>query len=271
MQLPIYQVDAFTDRLFAGNPAAVVPLAEWLPDETLRRIAMENNLSETAFFTGGNGSYRLRWFTPLREIDLCGHATLASGFIIFERYETSAGELRFDTASGELRVRRESELLWLDFPARAAQPWPDEGKVGEALGREPVAVLRTALDNPDSDKLVAVFESAREVAELAPDMHRLLALPGQGVAATAPGMNGVDFVSRYFVPKVGVPEDPVTGSTHCTLVPYWAERFGRDRLRARQLSARGGSLECELDGERVRLGGRAVLYLEGRISTGQPG
>lgn len=265
--LPFYQVDAFTDRLFAGNPAAVVPLDEWLADETLRRIAMENNLSETAFFTGANGDYRLRWFTPTREVDLCGHATLATAFVIFTHYAPAGDDLRFDTASGKLRVQREGELLWLDFPVRAAEAWNDVGAVGDALGGRPSAVLKTRLDNPDADKLVAVYESAREVVELKPDMKKLLELPGQGVVATAPGMGGVDFVSRYFVPKIGVPEDPVTGSTHCTLVPYWADRFDRKELRSQQLSKRSGTLECMLQGDRVHLGGRAILYLEGRINV----
>lgn len=267
MQLSIYQVDAFTDRLFAGNPAAVVPLDEWLPDETLRLIARENNLSETAYFVGDNGNYHLRWFTPTNEVDLCGHATLAAAFVIFTHLSLGTDEIRFASASGDLRVTRTGERFWLDFPSRPARQWDDEGKVARALGAEPMQVLRTQLDRPDSDKIMAVFESAREVAELQPDMQLLIQLEGQGVIATAPGMNGTDFVSRYFLPKVGVPEDPVTGSTHCTLVPYWADRFEKATLRAAQLSIRGGNLECVLDGDHVRIGGHAVQYLEGQISV----
>lgn len=267
MQLPIFQVDAFTDRLFAGNPAAAVPLDEWLPDETMLSIARENNLSETSFVVGEDGSYQLRWFTPTREVDLCGHATLAAAFVIFMHYAPQTALLKFATASGELRVTQSDNIFWLDFPARPAAEWNDGGAIEYALGAKAASILRTRLKNPESDKIVAVFESAREVAELQPDMHALLQLEGQGVVATAPGMNGTDFVSRYFVPKVGVPEDPVTGSTHCTLVPYWADRFDRNELRATQLSARGGVIECVLEGNRVKLGGRAVQYLEGRISV----
>lgn len=266
MQLPIYQVDAFTDRLFAGNPAAVVPLDEWLPDETMLSIARENNLSETSFVVGEGGSYQLRWFTPTREVDLCGHATLAAAFVIFSHYAPQTALLEFATASGELRVSQAGDIFWLDFPARPAVEWNDGGTVGHALGARPLSILRTQLRNPESNKIVAVFESARVVAELRPDMQALLHLEGQGVVATAPGMNGTDFVSRYFVPKIGVPEDPVTGSTHCTLVPYWADRFDRSQLRATQLSARRGNIECMLEGDRVKLGGRAVQYLEGRIN-----
>lgn len=267
MQLPIFQVGAFTDRLFAGNPAAVVPLEEWLPGETMLSIARENNLSETAFLVGSDNEYQLRWFTPTREVDLCGHATLAAAFVIFTHYLPGTRELKFATASGELRVTHAEDVFWLDFPSRPAVGWNDDGAIAKALRATPINVLRTQLDNPESDKLVAVFESAREVAELQPDRQALLQLEGQGVVATAPGMNGTDFVSRYFVPKVGVPEDPVTGSTHCTLVPYWADRFDRNDLRATQLSARGGNIQCVLEGKRVKLGGQAVQYLEGRINV----
>lgn len=266
MQLPIFQVDAFTDRLFAGNPAAVVPLAQWLPDESMLSIARENNLSETSFIVGSGDEYQLRWFTPTREVDLCGHATLAAGFVIFTHHAPQTSQLKFSTASGELRVTQAGNMFWLDFPSRLAVTWNDGGAIERALRATPMNVLRTQLANPESDKVVAVFESARAIAELQPDMHALMQLEGQGVVATAPGMNGTDFVSRYFAPKVGVPEDPVTGSTHCTLVPYWADRFDRTELCAQQLSKRTGTVECVLEGDRVKLGGRAVLYLQGRIS-----
>lgn len=268
MDAPIFQIDAFTSKRFAGNPAAVVPLSEWLPDETLRAIAMENNLSETAYFTEQQaGRYHLRWFTPAREVDLCGHATLATAFVIFAHYAPWLEKLHFNTLSGELSVERRDGRYWLDFPARAAQVWNDMGCVEAALRAKPAQVLRTRLANPDSDKVVAVFENAEAVASLEPDFVALLAVEGQGVVATAPGDDDADFVSRYFVPKLGIAEDPVTGSTHTSLVPYWAERLDKTSLNARQLSPRGGELVCELKGERVLIGGEAVQYLEGRISV----
>lgn len=267
MDVPIFQIDAFTSKRFAGNPAAVVPLSEWLPDETLRVIAMENNLSETAYFIERQpGRYQLRWFTPAREVDLCGHATLATAFVIFEHYGPGVETLRFDTLSGELGVARRDGRYWLDFPSRPAQVWDDKGSAQRALRAKPEKILRTRLANPESDKIVAVFNSAADIRSLAPDMQAMRALEGQGVVATALGDDGADFVSRYFVPKLGIAEDPVTGSTHTTLVPYWAEQLDKMSFTARQLSPRGGELICELKGERVLLGGDAVQYLEGRIA-----
>lgn len=266
MKLPIYHVDAFTPTLFRGNPAAVVPLEEWLSDEQLTAIAAENNLSETAFFAEGEDDFELRWFTPTHEVDLCGHATLATAFVIFTHQRPHATLLSFRTASGELRVERENDLLWMSFPAYPGHPFDDVDGVARALGAQPIDVVRTSLDNPDSDKTMAVFESARQIMEIKPDMSLLAALGGQGVIVTAPGVEGIDFVSRYFAPNIGLPEDPVTGASHCTLAPYWADRFDKPRLTARQLSKRGGEIECVLDGNTVRLGGRAVQYLEGRIA-----
>lgn len=266
MQQKIYQVDAFTDRLFAGNPAAVCPLETWLSDSVMQQIATENALSETAFVCRENDRWRIRWFTPTREVDLCGHATLASAYVLKHVMQVPDTELRLDSASGVLTVRAlDDARLELDFPARPGNPYTDGGRVHAALGAEPFALYRTDNPDPDTDKIMAVFDSAAAVAALRPDMAALKQLPGQGVIATAPG-EGCDFVSRYFVPKVGVDEDPVTGSAHCTLVPYWAERLGRPRLAARQISARGGALDCTLDGERVRLAGHAVLYLQGQIA-----
>lgn len=267
MKLPIYQVDAFTSTLFRGNPAAVIPLQEWLPDEQLTIIAAENNLSETAFFVPGKEDFELRWFTPTQEVDLCGHATLATAYIVFAHLRPDATLLDFRTASGRLRVERERDLLWMAFPEYPASPIDEVDKVGRALGSAPIQVLCTTLDNPRSDKIVAVYESAREIMELQPDMGLLSALGGQGAVVTAPGVEGIDFVSRYFAPNIGIPEDPVTGATHCTLAPYWADRFDKPRLQARQLSKRGGEIECVLDGSTVRLGGRAVQYLEGWIAV----
>lgn len=259
MTIPIYQVDAFTDRRFGGNPAAVCPLERWLEDELLQSIAAENNLSETAFFVREGGRHRLRWFTPAVEVDLCGHATLASAYVILERLAPHLECVAFDTRSGELLVRRAGDLLEMDFPAVRAKPVEDGGLVAEGLGRAPREVW-AARD------FLAVYESEDDVRALAPDMTKVAALDRFAVIATAPGRD-CDFVSRFFAPAKGVPEDPVTGSAHCTLAPYWGERLGKRELRARQVSKRGGEILCGLAGDRVKLRGRAVMYLEGSISV----
>ena len=260
MRLPIYQVDAFTDAVFAGNPAAVVPLESWLPDATLQAIAAENNLAETAFFVRGGGSCELRWFTPLVEVDLCGHATLASAIVIATVLEPGRERFAFATRqAGELTVTREGERFILDFPVRPAAPLTPPPDLLTALGGPaPAAVLA------GRDYLV-VYDDPAVVRDLAPDMARLATLDRFAVSVTAPGEDRVDFVSRFFAPAQGIPEDPVTGSAHCTLIPYWAERLGKTVLSARQVSARGGNLACELAGDRVKIGGTAVLYLEGAI------
>lgn len=258
MRIPLYQVDAFAGRVFSGNPAAVCPLESWLPDATMQAIAAENNLAETAFFAGSSGRYELRWFTPLAEVDLCGHATLASALVVFRFLEPSLAEVRFDTKSGPLSVARDGEELALDLPSRPPQACPEPAGLFEALGAAPRELLK-------SRDCLAVFDSEEEVRSLRPDMERLKRVECFGVIATAAGREA-DFVSRFFAPAIGVPEDPVTGSAHCTLTPYWARRLGKTRLSARQLSARGGELACEQRGERVRLAGRAVLYLEGTIT-----
>jgi predicted PhzF superfamily epimerase YddE/YHI9 len=260
VKLRQYQVDAFTAELFAGNPAAVVPLETWLGEETLQAIALENNLSETAFFVPNGQGFDLRWFTPEAEVELCGHATLASAFVLFERLAYPEPEIRFETRSGPLSVRRRDEWLEMDFPASLPQPCDPPRELLTGLGREPREVLAAA-------DYVAVFGSEREVRELEPDFGLLGRLGLRGVCVTAPG-DDVDFVSRFFAPHFGIPEDPVTGSAHCQLTPYWAARLGRNRLEARQLSRRGGEVLCELRGDRVLLSGRAVLFLEGSIETG---
>ena len=264
MRLPIYQVDAFTDRLFGGNPAAVCPLETWLSDATMQAIAAENNLAETAFFVrdgAGGADYALRWFTPTVEVDLCGHATLASGHVVFHFLEPQRQSVNFRTAkAGTLTVARRSDLLIMDFPARPATPIAPPADLVAALGGKPSEVLRARDD-------LVVYGSAAEVAALKPDFAALAALDCWAAIATAPGENGVDFVSRFFAPKQGVPEDPVTGSSHCTLVPYWAKRLGKTQLEARQISRRGGALSCALAGDRVSIAGRAVLYLEGQIEA----
>jgi PhzF family phenazine biosynthesis protein len=262
-KLALYHVDAFTGRVFAGNPAAVVPLEAWLPDATLQSIATENNLSETAFFVGSGGDYHIRWMTPTSEVDLCGHATLASAWVVLNHVDKGRAEVRFRSKSGPLRVTAEGDRLALDFPSRP--PEPAEGSaaaVAAALGARPRAVLA-------SRDYLALLESEDEVRALAPDMAKVKALDRMAVIATAPG-RGCDFVSRFFAPQVGVPEDPVTGSAHCTLVPYWSRRLGRTSLFARQVSARGGELWCEDRGERVKVAGRCAAYLQGTLEVPGP-
>src|SRR5688572_31978080 len=218
MNIPLYQVDAFTDRVFHGNPAAVCPLREWLPEAVLQAIAAENNLAETAFFTGAGGEYALRWFTPVAEVDLCGHATLASAFVIFQFLEPHLERLVFDSRSGPLAVARDGEALTMDFPVLAPEPINPPEALVAALGVEPVEVLASA------DYLVRLRSEA-EVRALQPDIAALARLDRRGVIVTAPGEEH-DFVSRFFAPRYGIPEDPVTGSAHCILAPYWAERLG---------------------------------------------
>lgn len=258
MQIPIYQVDAFSSHIFAGNPAAVCPLNQWLPDDTLQAVAAENNLSETAFFVRNGDAYDLRWFTPLVEVDLCGHATLASAWVLFHELHATGNRIAFNTKSGSLTVEKRGELLALNFPARPPAPvQPCPGLV-EALGGKPEIILAA------SDYLV-VYPHAADVKTLQPDMAALSKIDKFAVIVTAPG-DTCDFVSRFFAPGKGVPEDPVTGRAHCTLIPYWSNRFNKDILHARQLSKRGGELYCQMLGDRVEIAGRSVLFLKGEIS-----
>jgi predicted PhzF superfamily epimerase YddE/YHI9 len=261
MRLPIYQVDAFTDSLFGGNPAAVCPLEAWLPDAAMQAIAAENNLSETAFFVRDGGDYALRWFTPTVEVDLCGHATLAAGHVVFHYLEPQGETVSFHTLkAGTLIVTRRADTLVMDFPARPASLAPPPPGLFAALGGAPREVLRAR------DHLI-VYDTAAEIVALNPDLAALAKVDCWAAIVTAPGESGVDFVSRFFAPAQGVPEDPVTGSAHCTLVPYWAKRLGKMQLEARQLSRRGGALYCALQGDRVNIGGRAVVYLDGQIEA----
>jgi PhzF family phenazine biosynthesis protein len=258
MKLRLFQIDAFASRPFAGNPAAVVPLERWLDDATLQAIAAENNLSETAFLLGGDGDYEIRWMTPAEEVDLCGHATLASGWVVMNALEPGRREVAFRSKSGPLRVEADGPRLALDFPARPPQPAAEaRARVAAALGRPP-ALLFASRD------YLAVFDREEDVRGLEPDMAKTGALDRLGLIATAPGTDA-DFVSRFFAPGVGIAEDPVTGSAHCTLVPYWSKRLGKARLFARQVSKRGGELWCEDRGDRVRIAGHAVKFLEGVI------
>lgn len=260
MRLPIFQIDAFSDRVFGGNPAAVCPLQRWLPDATLAAIAAENNLSETAFLVRSADGWRIRWFTPEIEVDLCGHATLASGWLVLERLDPAAREVTFASPSGKLRVERgERGLLRMVFPRRAGRKIDPPDLLVRAIGRAPRETL-LARD------MMAVLDSEEEVRALAPDLAAVKALDALGLVVTAPGRD-VDFVSRFFVPQAGIAEDPVTGSSHCTLVPYWSARLGKRVLEARQVSRRGGSLRCEDLGDAVAIAGRAALYLEGTIDV----
>ena len=258
MNIPIYQVDAFTLGPFSGNPAAVCPLDAWLDDATLQSIAAENNLSETAFIVASDAGYDLRWFTPAIEVDLCGHATLAAGYVVLNHLQPDLDAVAFETLSGRLIVSRDGDRLSMDFPARAPTPVAVSQALSETLGEAPSEVHA-------SRDIVAVYDDEACVRRLSPDQARLLALDeGLGVIATAKG-DAVDFVSRFFVPKAGIAEDPVTGSAHCTLVPFWAERLGKSRLVAHQVSPRGGELHCEHRGDRVIMSGRCTLFLTGSI------
>lgn len=263
MTLPLYWVDAFASRPFTGNPAAVVPLDQWLDDEVMQKIAFENGLAETAFFVPtGVERYHLRWFTPAVEVDLCGHATLATAYVLFHVLRTVDERVTFDSRSGPLVVTRAGEGLELDFPAleTQAEPSPEvASRVAEALGAAAVWIGRTPFD------LLVLVADAHAVRTLRPDMQKVAALGGRGVIVTAPGVDGAHFVSRFFAPQAGVPEDPVTGSAHCALVPFWAARIGGTTFVARQLSARGGELACTLADSRVKLSGTSFLYMEAKI------
>ena len=260
MPLPVFHVDAFTAKPFAGNPAAVCPLAGWLDDELLRAVAAENNLSETAYLVPCGDDYELRWFTPRCEAKLCGHATLASAFVVLKILRPERDLVRFETRfSGALTVCRDGDLFAMDFPALA--PWtcadPPAALI-EGLGTPPASVMQI------EDNYFAVYEREEDVRRIRPDFRLLEKLHPAGVAITAPGEDA-DFVSRYFAPSYGIPEDPVTGSTHCSLAPHWAKRLGKTRMHARQISERGGELWCEVKGERVILKGNAVLTLRGEL------
>jgi PhzF family phenazine biosynthesis protein len=260
MRLPLYQIDAFTDRAFAGNPAAVVPLAEWLPDDLMQRIAAEMNLAETAFFVAEGNGYRLRWFTPSVEVPLCGHATLASAFVLTRFLKPQVNEIRFESKSGPLFVRRLDEKLELDFPAWPVTPKNDVAltdRIAAAIGQRPVELA-------ESFAYVARLSDAAAVKSVSPDFAAMKGLD-KDLIVTAAGTGGVDFVSRFFAPLYGIPEDPVTGSTHCALAPFWAARLGKRSFHARQVSSRGGDLWVSLEGERVKIAGHAVCVLTGSM------
>ena len=257
MDIMYYHINAFTDRVFAGNPAGVCFLDSWVDDKILQSIAAQNNLSETAFLVLAGEHYELRWFSPGMEIDLCGHATLASAFAVFEYVDREASQVDFQTKSGKLSVSRQGKLLIMDFPARPPQPCKTPENIDEILGITPSETYRAR-------DLLVVFEEEDHIRRLKPDIAGVAALDYFAVIVTAPGDN-CDFVSRFFAPGAGIPEDPVTGSSYCTLIPYWSERLEKKELHALQLSERGGELFCEDRGERVTIGGRAVTYMAGTI------
>ena len=259
MKLPIYQIDAFAERAFEGNPAAVVPLLEWLPDAVMQAVAEENNLAETAFFVPDGEGFHIRWFTPKAEVKLCGHATLASAFVLFNELGHAQDNIVFHSLSGPLSVSREGELLSLDFPSQMPLACDAPELLVEGLGASPLECYR-------NEDYVAVFGSEQEVAAIEPLAHQLQQLDLRGVIVCSPSVE-YDFVARFFAPKYGIPEDPVTGSAYTQLTPLWAAKTGKNRFKARQISARGGALHCELAGERVLISGRAVKYMAGSIEV----
>jgi PhzF family phenazine biosynthesis protein len=259
MRAPIFQVDAFTKRRFAGNPAAVVLLESFPGDELLQAIAAENNLAETAFLVADEGDYRLRWFTPTIEVPLCGHATLASAAVVMERLEPGRNQVVFHTASGPLTVKRSDATYVMDFPRRSSEPVATPAGLADTLGAVPIEVLA------DTFNYLVVLANAQVVRKLAPDIEAIKRLDRSGLIVTAAGDDGYDFVSRYFAPAKGIPEDPVTGGAHCALVPYWARRLGKSQFRAYQASRRGGEIVCRVAGERVELQGNCAFYLEGEV------
>lgn len=260
MIAPLYQVDAFTGQLFRGNPAAVMLLDNFLPDAMLQAIAAENNLAETAYLVKLNDRYKLRWFTPACEVPLCGHATLASAAVVLERLEPQRDQVFFETASGVLTVKREPTGYGMDFPAQPAQQIEIPAGVEEALGAKPLEVWR-------NDRFTLVLVDCPEtVRGLCPKMHEVAQLDAHGVIVTATGDHGYDFISRFFAPAMGIAEDPVTGSAHCVLAPFWARRLNKTAFRAYQASARGGEIHCRVQGERVLLQGQCVFFLEGTVT-----
>jgi len=258
MRTPIFHVDAFAGRRFEGNPAAVMPMETFLTDAVLQAIAAENNLAETAFLVRAGDDYRLRWFTPTTEVPLCGHATLASAAVVMERLERGRKRVIFHSASGPLTVDRTDTGYVMDFPARFSEPVSMPPRLIEALGVVPVEVVGDAFN------YLALLESAKVVRELVPDIAAIARVDRSGVIVTAPGDDNYDFVSRYFAPAKGIPEDPVTGGAHCALAPYWAKRLHKTAFRAFQASRRGGEIICRIVHDRVELEGTCVFYLEGQ-------
>ena len=258
MKIKLYQVDAFTDKLFGGNPAGVCPLDDWLPEEVMQNIAFENNLAETAFFIINGADFELRWFTPVSEVDLCGHATLASAHVLFNHMDYNRDKIIFHSRSGELTVRKDNGKLVLNFPADIVKKIESPDDLIKAIGKNPLEAFKGKTD------YMLVYSSQKEIEDISPDFEMIKKFKARGVIVTAKG-NDVDFVSRFFAPEVGINEDPVTGSAHTTLTPYWAKVLGKKELTAMQLSKRKGNLNCKLINGRVEIAGYAVTYLEGSI------
>jgi len=258
MELTIYQVDAFADKLFGGNPAAIVPLENWLPTEKMQKIALENNLSETAFIIPEGQGYHVRWFTPAVEVDLCGHATLATAHIVFTELGYAGKAVAFNSKSGLLTVSKKEDLYTMNFPTDTIQEVEIPTIMEESFGIKPIKFFK------GKDDYMAIFENQEVIENLQPDFSKLAQFKARGVIATAPG-NSFDFISRCFYPAAGINEDPVTGSAHTTMIPYWAKSLKKDNLSAYQLSARGGAVQCKFYGDRVDLGGKAITYLKGSI------
>ncbi len=258
MNFKFYQVDAFTSKVFAGNPAAIVPLENWIDDELMQSIAMENNLSETAFFVKENSYYHIRWFTPVNEVDLCGHATLASSFVIFNFIEKESNNIKFISKSGELIVTKENDLISLDFPSNPPKKIDSFELIENAFQQKPVEVLQ------GGNYTLIIFDNENFIRNAKPNFELIKKIDPHGVIISSKGYNA-DFISRMFAPNEGIDEDPVTGSSHTVLVPYWTEKLGKKNFRALQLSKRGGELFCENLGNRVKISGKAVLYATGDL------
>jgi PhzF family phenazine biosynthesis protein len=256
--IPFFEVHSFTQKIFHGNPAGVCPLNHWIDNDSMQRIAAENNLSETAFIVPKENRYELRWFTPTVEVDLCGHATLATSYVLFEHLGYEGDAITFETKSGEITVWKHEDFMIMDFPSRPAEQADISEHLVAGLGCDVKRVFKAR------DYMV-VLENEKEVRDLRPVFSELAKLDCEGVIVTAPG-DEVDFVSRFFAPRMGIPEDPVTGAAHSTLTPYWAERLGKNRLTARQVSERGGDLWCKLADDRVEIAGHAVLYVKGLLN-----
>lgn len=258
--MKLYIVDAFTDQLFSGNPAAVCPLTEWIPDKLMQQIAFENNLAETTFMVKEGEHYHIRWFTPVTEVDLCGHATLAASHVLFNHLDLPGDEIKFNSRSGELIVTKTADMLTLNFPVDIYNAVPASPALLKCFTQQPVEIYRGKTD------YMFVFDSQEQVENIAPDLTQIATFDGRGIIVTAPGRD-VDFVSRFFAPQSGINEDPVTGSAHTTLTPYWAGKLGKTKFSALQLSQRIGKLQCELLGERVLISGKAITYLIGNIQN----
>ena len=258
MEISLYQIDSFASKLFEGNPAAVCPLDEWLSDEIMQSIAEENNLSETAFFVALDDEFHIRWFTPKSEVDLCGHATLASAYVLFNVLDYPEQAIRFNSKSGILVVTRDEDWLILDFPKQPPVSCPTPKEISAAFNIEPIECLK-------SEDLIAVFENEDDIESAKPDFEQLKKLDARGVVITAKSTR-YDFVARFFAPKHGIPEDPVTGSAYTQLAPYWASKLGARKFSVKQMSPRGGELTCEIVGDRVLISGKATKYMEGKIT-----